>query len=162
MPDTWGTAEICLNGHVISKEVTTTREASPEYCRVCGKPTIRRCPSCEAPIRGQLHSHTPGVFVSSSYWVPKFCHACGAPYPWTAAAIQAAKELAHDTENLSEEERAQLAGTIDDLVSTGPRTELAATRFKRLMGKAGRVAADGFRSLLVDVLSEAVKKAIWP
>jgi hypothetical protein len=40
-------------------------------------------------------------------------------------------------------------------------THVAASRFKRLVKKAGVGAAEGFRNILIDVMSEATKKAIW-
>jgi hypothetical protein len=43
---------------------------------------------------------------------------------------------------------------------SAPRTELAAARFKRLMAKAGPALADGLHKIVVDVLSEAAKKAV--
>jgi hypothetical protein len=39
---------------------------------------------------------------------------------------------------------------------------LAATRFKKLVGKAGAGAAGGFKDILVSVVVEAAKKIIWP
>ena len=50
---------------------------------------------------------------------------------------------------------------LDDLLHDSPMTQVAASRFKRLLSKAGHGAAESFRELLVDVVSEAAKKAIW-
>ena len=55
-----------------------------------------------------------------------------------------------------------LKKSLNDLVSDTPNTPLAAQRFKRLVAKAGKGVADTFHKVLVDVLSEAAKKVIWP
>lgn len=52
--------------------------------------------------------------------------------------------------------------SFDDIMLDTSQTPVAATRYKRLVAKAGKVAADAFRDILVDVLSEAAKKIIWP
>ena len=75
--------------------------------------------------------------------------------------MAAARELADEQNALTAEEREQLKATLPDLAASTPRTALAAGRFKRLVAKAGAGAADAFHDLLVDVLSEAAKKAIW-
>lgn len=90
--------------------------------------------------------------------VPSYCHSCGAAYPWTIAKIAAAKEHAAEIEGLDEAERKQLQEDIGELVAGGPRTDLAASRFKRLMKKAGEVAGSGLYKVVVDVASETAKK----
>jgi len=62
----------------------------------------------------------------------------------------------------SPEEKKLLETSIDDLVRHTPAATVAAVRFKSMVGKAGKTVADGFRDILVDVLSEAVKKTLWP
>ena len=94
--------------------------------------------------------------------LPICCPDCGKPYPWTEIKLKAAQELADELDSLSAEERSLLKKSLNDIVRDTPKTTVAATRFKRLVAKAGKSAADGFRDILVDVLSEAVKKVIWP
>jgi hypothetical protein len=94
--------------------------------------------------------------------VPAYCHSCGKPYPWTAARIDAAKELSDELDGLTAEEKEQLKKSIDDIVVDTPRTTVAATRFKRLASKAGKGAVDSFKSILISVLSEAAKKILFP
>ena len=38
---------------------------------------------------------------------------------------------------------------------------VAIGRFKRFMAKAGKETAEGFRSILIDIVSETIKKSIW-
>jgi hypothetical protein len=65
-------------------------------------------------------------------------------------------------ENLTPEEREKLKKSIDELVQDTPKTQLAATRFKQLVAKAGESTADIFQKILVNIISEVAKKMIWP
>jgi hypothetical protein len=156
----YDTAQICINGHVITDSIVTSPEVSQKFCNKCGAPTITNCQTCNASIRG-FH-HLDGIIYSSDYKLPNFCPECGKPYPWTDAKLKAAKELSDELENLSPEERETLKKSLDDIVRDTPQTPVAATRFKKIAAKAGKVAADGLRDILVDIASEAAKKVIWP
>ena len=103
-----------------------------------------------------------GVSYSSNYELPSFCPDCGKPYPWTEVKLKAAQEVSDLPEDLSPEERELLKKSLDYIVRDTPQTPVAATRFKRLVAKVGKPTADAFRDILVDVLSEAAKKIIWP
>lgn len=152
--------QVCFNGHMITSMLKSYPEDASEYCSQCGKATASKCQNCQANIRGYHHmSHIAGGGPDKP---PAFCHNCGKPYPWTEASLKAAQEYADEIEGLNESEKQALKSSLNDLVSDTPRTQLAASRFKRLVGKAGKGAADGFRNILVDVLSEAVRKMIWP
>jgi hypothetical protein len=89
-------AELCLNGHVITGAVENEPEKPSKFCRECGAATIRTCPKCGAVLRGDH------VYGNSITWmiVPKHCDNCGAPFPWTIAKIAAAKEHAGEIEGL--------------------------------------------------------------
>jgi hypothetical protein len=91
---------------------------------------------------------------------PNHCHECGTAFPWTAEQLAAAKEHAAELDGLDEAERLQLQGAIDDLAAGGPRTELAVSRFKNLMGKASEAVGSGLYKIVLDVASEAAKKEI--
>ncbi len=93
--------------------------------------------------------------------LPIFCPDCGKPYPWTETALKAAQELSDELENLSPEERDLLKKSIDDIIRDTPQTTVAATRFKRLVAKAGPVAAEGFKKILWDIATEFAKRQIW-
>jgi hypothetical protein len=102
-----------------------------------------------------------GSITASPYVSPAYCGSCGAIFPWTRQRIEAAKQLADEAGRLSRRERELLKRSIDDLVRDTPATQLAAARFKRLAEKAGYGAAVAFREILVNVVSEAAKRAIW-
>jgi hypothetical protein len=158
--DSWyDVAEVCFNGHTSNSSTVHFSQHSKPFCDRCGAKTISACPTCSTPIRGMYH--VPGVVGFSSYHPPAFCYQCGAEMPWTAASMNAARLLAEETEGLTDDERDRLAGTLDDLLHDSPMTQVAASRFKRLLSKAGHGTAESFRELLVDVVSEAAKRAIW-
>ena len=161
MDESWyDTAQICLNGHVINSSSGESPECNEKFCQTCGERIIRHCENCRQPIRGDYH--VPEVLELWEYSVPSFCHNCGNAYPWTEARLRAARELSNELENLSEEERKVVKTSVDDIVVDTPRTTLAATRFKRLVSKAGKESLAAFRTLLVDIASETAKKTIWP
>ena len=47
------------------------------------------------------------------------------------------------------------------MTKDSPKTQVASLRFKKVMSKVGNSVASGVRDIVVDVLSEAAKKAIW-
>jgi len=151
------TAQICQNGHVIVSGTETAPDLKADYCKDCGASTTMECAACKASIRGRYESGAIGL---DNYTAPRFCHRCGAAYPWTAAKLEVAKELADELDELTADERERLKGALDDLVKDSPRTQVAGTRFKRLMIKAGTSGASAMREIIVDVLSESAKKMI--
>ncbi|MBA7708170.1 hypothetical protein ES703_117062 [subsurface metagenome] len=152
----YDTAQICTNGHVINEQLVSSPHINKKFCDKCGTPTITNCQYCRATIKGAYH-FGPNT---SSWKRPSFCPDCGKPYPWTEAKLKAAQELSDELANLSLEERSMLKKSLDDIIRDTPQTTVAANRFKKLVAKAGKVAADGFRDILVDVLSETAKKII--
>ncbi len=160
----YDTAQICLNGHVVNDMCNTFPEENQSFCEKCGAETITKCLKCSSFIKGDyVPDHNDAVLVipGAEYKRPLFCIKCGKAYPWTEEKIKAAKELALEIENLSDTEKAALSNSIDDLVAETPRTQLAITRFKKLMIKAGEQAAGFFKDVLKDVISESVRKALW-
>jgi hypothetical protein len=153
------TAEVCLSGHTTTSRVEDTPELTSRFCPHCGVETIQACPSCKAAIRGDYE--VPGVVaIGFAYCPPNHCHNCGTAFPWKTAKLEAAKEHAAEVEGLDATERAQLQGAIDDLAAGGARIDLAASRFKRLMKKAGQTVGSGLYKIVLDVATEAAKKAL--
>ncbi|MBI0097089.1 MULTISPECIES: DUF2321 domain-containing protein [Snodgrassella] len=160
--DTYRVAQICLNGHV----VTTTADVQPErqeaFCSKCGEATITQCPNCSASIRGKFeYERVVVVGFDAFYKPPAFCHNCGKAFPWTERKIASAVELVEVGADLSPEEMQQFRSDLTELTKDSPKTQVASLRFNKVMGKAGKSIASGVRNIIVDVLSEAAKKAIW-
>ena len=159
MTEGYDIAQICLNGHVANSTSRNLPQFNQKFCEKCGVATIMNCPECNAAIRGSYWGAGMGI---DNYTAPSFCISCGQAFPWTKSKLQVAHELAQELDGIDEEERAILQKSIDDLVKDTPSTTVAATRFKKILVKAGQGAASMFREILVDVLSEAAKKVLFP
>jgi len=82
-------AQVCVNGHMITSALMLMPGASKAFCPECGAPTITSCPKCNHAIRGSSTE-----VLSLGYSPPKYCEACGSPFPWTASSLEAAQGLA--------------------------------------------------------------------
>ena len=157
MREGYDVAQICQNGHVANDSTINFPALNQKFCAKCGAATITSCPQCNFQIRGTYWGG--GI---SRYEIPAFCTNCGQAFPWTEAKLHAAHELAEELDGISEQERVILQKSIDELVKDTPSTPVAITRFKKIMAKAGQGTASMFREILVDVLSETAKKALFP
>jgi len=155
----YDTAQVCLNGHVITQFAQTRPEHQKKFCDKCGAETIVACPKCSKPLQGYHHAGRFHSLVKEE--PPAFCHECGAAFPWTEGHLSAAQELADETPEFTLEDRDQFRQSLNDIVKQTPNSPLAVTRFRKLLSKGGRLVSDGLRDILVDVLSEAIKKQIW-
>jgi hypothetical protein len=154
-------SQVCLNGHLITTFFHTQPEHNKKYCGECGAATTSVCGKCGADIHG--HYYQPGVIdLTSPAPPPSFCHNCGSAYPWTEQRLKAAREVAEGAEKLDDKEKQDLKDSVEDLVQNKPGAPGAVIRYKKLAAKAGRQVADGLKSILIDVLSEAIKKQMWP
>jgi hypothetical protein len=158
-PSGYDNAQVCANGHVITQFANTRPQHIKKFCDKCGAATMRACPKCATEIQGSYH--VPGAPSATKKEPPAFCHNCGGAYPWTEQRLVTARQFADEEAQFSAEERQEFQQSLDELVKQ-TNSPLAASRFKRLLAKSGRVVSDGLHDILVDVLSEAVKKAIWP
>lgn len=151
-------AQICLNGHVINSSHVRMPEFSADHCKDCGAETITQCPSCNADIRGSYWS--PGIISFDTFDAPKYCVGCGGPYPWTSARLSAAQELAGELDGLSDEDRELLKLSLLEIAINGPRTELGASRVKRLLLQAGQGAGSAIYSVVMEFASATAAKII--
>lgn len=155
---TYTTARICRNGHLISKDSNSSD--SRRFCPQCGAPTIIQCENCGAHIHGTYQ--VPGIVcIGESYTIPAYCYCCGSPYPWTQNALETAKAIIHEDEQLNEEQMKQFYACIPDLITTTPKTTLALIRFKKFVDKATTSTGKALCDILKDVAAEAVKKALF-
>lgn len=159
MTDGYDIAQVCLNGHVANRSTLRSPAFSKRYCKDCGAETISTCGSCNTPIQGEYH--VSGVFAVSDYRPPAYCHACGSPFPWTQAKLEAAKDVA-DQLGLDVPERALIDRSIEELVRNTPRAPAEAVRFKRIIETGAPWALEAFRQIMYDVLGDKVKTLIWP
>lgn len=159
MPDTYETAQICLEGHVLTSALIPS--TSKKFCNICGSETIHCCPECQRPIRGELK--VAGIDrVGLCYELPYFCIECGKPYPWTVSMLKAAKDYVEEIELLDADEKQMFKSSLDDVIVENTRTHLAATRIRRLLNKTTPLYKEGFKQLFVGIVVEAAKRLIWP
>ena len=151
-------AQICENGHLVNSMAQDCPNSNQDHCDRCGTPTIIACPSCQTEIRGLYHDP---IGLGPPYATPAFCHKCGNPFPWTAASLQAAEELADELDGLTPDDRESLKKSVHDLVRETPKTRVAETRFKKIMRKVGRDGCESMKALLSDIVSEVVRKTIF-
>jgi hypothetical protein len=159
-------AQICETGHIVSPKIENYPGAEETYCSKCGSRTLKECPNCNAAIRGasRYRQTVPatGALAGAGpeYTRPAFCSDCSKPYPWTEAAIAAANELAQM--ELQKADLDGLANIIENLVRDTPQTAVAATRFRLLMAKVKPPVAEAFKAILINVVTEAAKRLIYP
>ncbi len=154
--------KICLNGHQIDTCYDMTDNPNnPEYCEECGKKVISACPSCSEPILG--------AYVSSFYLsldfscaIPNYCKHCSKPYPWTELVINTTEEILSLDDAITENDKSLINDSISDLLVDTPKTKLAIAKFKKGLSSTSSIVKDSLRELLVDVISETAKKAIFP
>lgn len=149
--------QVCLNGHSITRDYHVDPGTRKEYCSKCGAKTIHMCPECEAEIRG--HLLRAEVFVIGVE-PPRFCHACGEPYPWTVSVLKAAEELILLEKSVKTSLKEDVIDTLPDLLEDTPRTQLGVARLNIFLQQAGKGVASGLRNLLVDIASETVVRMI--
>ena len=152
-------AQICENGHVVNSMARDYPDSNQKHCDKCGASTIMVCPSCQTEIRGVYH--VPSVIGFYEYDAPAFCYECGKPFPWTTTRLHAAEDLVNELEDLTIDDRKSLKESLPDLVRETPSTRVAETRFKKIMQKVGKDGYESMRSLLTDIVSDVVRKAIF-
>ena len=150
--------QACENGHAVNGHARSSPIHNEKHCSRCGARTITACPACRMEIRGMYK--VPHVAVIASYSPPAFCHECGHPYPWTAAALRAAESLA-DEMGITDEEKTLLKEGVRDLVRETPNTPVAKTRFKKVIQKAGGEAKSTMRAILTNITSRAIIESIF-
>ena len=145
-------AQICLNGHVINASGLKYPDFNKNYYNICGVKTIMTCLNCNSSIQGFYHNS-----FQLEYFPPSFCHHCGQPYPWTMAKMDAAKEIASEIENISDEEKEILIKSLNYIVFDTPKTEVASFKMKKILHKAGGTAKKLFSEIVIKIASEAAK-----
>ena len=150
-------ATICSNGHVVSENFSNYQK----YCSICGEKTFSICENCKSPIQGSLNMIQAALFGEKPYTIPYYCHSCGSPYPWTIKILDNAVELISLDEELDDESKELIKNAIPNLIVDTPATPLAVAKYKKGMKKAGKVLKDCMYNLLIDVVSETVKKMLF-
>lgn len=160
MIEGYDVAQVCLSGHAVNGSTRNSPEFNQTYCNKCGHKTITQCPNCKTPIKGELW--TPGVLPIGRYEPPAFCQHCGSSFPWTHGRIEAAIEMSLNEGKLHGDEVEQLKQSMNEVVRDTPKTQVAATRLKRLLQKLSTNTTRAVHDLMVDTISETAKKIMYP
>jgi hypothetical protein len=138
-------AQICLKGHVQHDDGTAF--AGDAHCSICGERCIDECPHCSEPIRGR-DSRRRNVIVDR----PLYCHRCGRAYPWMQDALDTARELLNHDEKLTLDDRNELSGLLQYVMSD-PKGELAAAKRTLIKIKIEK-AAQATREFVLDLMAK--------
>jgi hypothetical protein len=141
-------AQICLRGHV--RSIDGTPYKADERCPQCGEPCIDRCPSCKAPIRGE-------VVYTQKYTLAFYCYKCGRPYPWMEDRLQTAKELLDHDDKLSLEDREKLWGLLQYVMSD-PKSDMVPAKRKLFEFGLAKAAA-ATREFMLDFMAKYAVEA---
>ena len=156
----WDTAQVCLNGHQIVVSIKDYPERMSLFCGQCGEPTITTCKKCNAEIRGRWVR--PWAPLELKTVPPGFCHNCGSPYPWTERRLQAARDYANEMKGISPDDKSTLVQNLEYILKDTPRTEIAATRVKKVLDKAGKGGNEFAQKILADIATETAQKILFP
>jgi hypothetical protein len=149
-------ATICLNGHVSSSNSADYTK----HCKVCGESTISNCQSCNTSIQGR-YRYTGVAVLGNTYSKPNYCHNCGEPYPWTARVIENAIEILALDEDLAPEHKELVKLALPDLLVEKPSTNVAVAKYNKYIPQTQSFIKDGLKNILIDIVSEPIKKSLW-
>lgn len=153
--------QVCRNGHRITSQANRHSDRRKRFCPDCGSETIVSCGKCNALIQGDYYlTRSPSSAVRSAVRVPDFCHGCGHAYPWREARQQSLIELVEGIEGLPDEDRRQLGQALTDIQTDGPRTEIGASRLRKLLKQGALTAGSALYKVALDVATDAAKKMI--
>lgn len=150
-------ATICRNGHVLS----ASKAKESMYCPKCGCETYSSCLKCNAPIRGLYDVDGVVTIGKRDYDKPYYCISCSEPLPWTQTILDNAVELLSLDSDLDDATKELIKNAIPDLIVETPATPIAVAKYRKYIGNAGQIIRDSMRQLLVDIVSEAVRKALF-
>lgn len=92
--------------------------------------------------------------------MPKHCHECGAPYPWTERKKEALAAAIDELNELDETERDRLKESIPDILQETPKTQTAIARFKKAINKVGKISGKLLTDTLSNIAAEVFVKSM--
>ena len=164
--EAWDVALVCLSGHLINDRVRGKAAANLEECPICGSETVSACPGCREPIPGFHYESgqdptSPLVPRGRALAAPpRYCPACGRPFPWTERALSAVRSVIREVAALDLHERDQLRRSIDHIIRQTPQTPEAVRRINVALARVGGETADTLRGLFLSIASAEVKEQL--
>lgn len=160
MSGRYQTAQICKNGHVITSNVRYSDFLS-DFCPDCGAETISACLHCKIPIRGE-YEISGVVNFSSSYEPPAYCYHCGNAFPWTESKLNSISELLDMQDQLTEDEKKSFISCLPIIFTETSQSEVTALKLRSLFNKLPSEIGSLVKNIIINVLSESVKKVLFP
>jgi hypothetical protein len=151
-------ALICENAHVINSAKKQFPDDNKDFCPNCGRKSLDKCLKCGTPFQGQ--KFIGNGQLAANFRLQSFCYKCGNALPWTEKVVENACFIA--SEFMDEHEQEELRKSIDEVIRQTPFSEVAARKIKKLVPKIANGAGTTFRNILTTILSETLKKIIWP
>lgn len=150
-------AEICQNGHLISKNLNN--ENHEEYCSKCGEKTIRTCPNCGTPIKGLLCLSTEyQIYSNKEYRIPSYCYNCGKPFPWIENNLKKLNAILLLDNILSDDEKGILRQYLPDIPMNDDNTLTSAALVKAISDRAAPATKQFIIEFIKSVSIAAVSK----
>lgn len=151
--------QICLNGH--QKTIHSETFQNPnQFCTKCGESIISCCPNCSSGILG--YKEIPGVLqLGVKKKIPYYCNNCGKPYPWTNALIKNVDMILSLDSSISSIDKDFVTSSIPHFINETPTTPVSVVKTKTILTKASTIVKDSMYKILIDVVSESVKKSLF-
>lgn len=147
-------ATICLNGHTVS---STVQDYS-NFCDMCGIETISVCKNCNNYIKGLYEND---LWIDYHYAPPAYCDECGHPFPWTSQVLNNAIELIALDDDLPDKHKEIIKQALPNIIIETPTTPVAIAKYKKFISVAANYTKNGMRNLLIDIVSDTVKKSMF-
>lgn len=96
--------------------------------------------------------------TNAGYLCPKYCGACGSPYPWMKERLDTALDLLRHDDNLTEEDRISLWGDLQ-LVMSDPMADYAPAK-KKLIEIKLKKASTYVREFILDLMAKTIAEMI--
>jgi hypothetical protein len=132
-----------------------TQAGTKPFCPGCGEPTITACPECNASIKGDFLGMPS--FVERP--MPPFCEGCGAAYPWQISRVANAVDLLR-LEGVEDSAVQEIEQSLADITKDTPRTQVAAVRILKVLGKLKRPIYDVAIKIIADIASSQAKSRL--
>lgn len=158
--DYWN-GKICEFGHIVDYGASND---SP-YCIKCGSSVVSECSNCSSLIRGAFklygfYDAEDPLLENMEY--PNYCYGCGKPFPWTENILNNAVEILALDITVDSLTKDIIRNAIPNLLVYTPTSPLAAAKYNMNINKFSQPIKDAMRQLLVDVVSDTLKKSIFP
>ncbi len=133
---------------------------TPKSCSDCGATVLRECSGGHPIAVERLSGQFGQDYYAPNWKPPSYCAECSRAFPWTERRIQAAAEVVDALEGLSPGDRVELKALFPDLLRDGPRTQVAALKWRAAMTKAKDVGKTAIEQAVIGVATTGALKLL--